>query len=60
LGIDAEQQLDSGDQARPVQPDFRALGVQAQQRQFGILFSALEPSGNEAIPQSVDIPAIII
>ena len=44
LGIDAEQQLDSGDQARPVQPDFRSLGVQAQQRQFGSPF----PPSNQA------------
>ena len=48
------------ERASDIQPDFRSLGVQAQQRQFGILFSALEPSGNEAIPQPVDIPAIII
>jgi hypothetical protein len=48
------------ERASDIQPDFRSLGVQAQQRQFGILFSALEPGGNEAIPQPVDIPAIVI
>src|SRR3569833_1026341 len=42
LGIGAEQHLDAGGDAGAVEPDFRALGVEPQQRELGIVLALVE------------------
>src|SRR5262245_20573331 len=60
LGVHSEQQLDSSEKARIIQPDFRALGIEPQQSEFWIVLAARKPRRDKSIPIPVDGGPVVV
>src|SRR5688500_8998045 len=60
LRVASHQQLDAGEHAVFVEPDLRALGIEADQLQIGIVLAALEPGRDETIPQPLEGRAVVV
>ena len=59
LRVNSKQHLHAGQQVVFIEPDLGVLGVHAKQYQLRIVL-ALEPGGDERVPQTIDDCAVVV